>query len=244
MKTIILLIILSLGLAVAEAKPTPNLSNTDGNQRAVQLQGTRNTRDLGGLPVTGGHIKPGKVIRSGALCFATKADATKLHQMKISTILELRLAPEIAKDGLDKDYLRQGVPHNVHWPMANSYGIGKEAYRSYMEDNEKLYRSFFKSLTKADTYPILYHCSAGKDRTGILTALLLESLGTPRNVILDDYIHSRRITPKLKVEEDWLQEVFDAVDKAGGIEGYLDKIGVTPSDIDAIRKHVVKAEEK
>lgn len=242
MKIIFFILLFSLGLAIAEPKQTP--SYPDGYQRAVQLQGTRNTRDLGGLPVTGGYIRTGKVIRSGALCFASRADAEKLHKMKVSTILELRLPQEIAKDGPDKDYLRQGVAHNVHWPMANSYGIGKEAYRSYMEDNEKLFKSFFKSLTKSETYPILYHCSAGKDRTGILTALLLESLGTPREVILDDYIQSRRITPKLKVQEDWLQEVFDAVDKAGGIDGYLKKIGVTPSDIEAIRQHIVKADPK
>lgn len=241
MKILFFVLFFSLGLALAE--PAATTSYPDGNQRAVQLQGTRNTRDLGGLPVDGGRFLSGKVFRSGALCFATRADAEKLHAMKIRTIIEIRLPQEIAKDGPDKDYLLKGVRNQIHWPMGNSYGLGKEAYRSYMEDNEKLFQSFFKTLSKSESYPLLFHCSAGKDRTGILTALLLESLGTPREVILDDYIHSRRITPKLKVQEDWLQEVFDAVDNAGGIEKYLTKIGVTSEDLTAIRANLVKTDK-
>lgn len=236
----ILTLIFFLIVGVCSAEPKQPQSYPDGYQRAITLQGTRNTRDLGGLPVSGGVLKSGKVIRSGALCFASRADADKLHAMHIRTLLELRLDPEIKKDGPDKDYLRQGIAHNIHWPMANSYGLGKEAYRSYMEDNQKLFKNFFVLMSRPDTYPIVYHCSAGKDRTGILTALLLESLGTPRDVIMDDYIQSRRITPRLKVQEDWLQEVFDAVDKAGGIKGYLKQIGVTPEEIEAIRKQIVK----
>lgn len=225
-----------MSLVLAE---TP-ASYPDGYERAVQLKGTRNTRELGGLPTQGGRVKPGKLFRSGALCFASREDAGKLIGLGIHTLLELRLPQEIAKDGADKSYLRNGISSNLHWPMGNSYGLGKEAYRSYMEDNETLFRDFFRLLSKEDSYPILYHCSAGKDRTGILTALLLEQLGTPREVILDDYIHSRRITPKLKVQEDWLQEVFDAVDAAGGIEPYLLGIGVSRAELKSVRENLVE----
>ena len=64
----------------------------DGDQRAVTLKGTRNTRDLGGLPLSGGLVKSGMVYRSGALCFASLEDAEKLQGLGIQTILELRLA--------------------------------------------------------------------------------------------------------------------------------------------------------
>lgn len=216
------------------------LAYPDGDQRAVTLKGTRNTRDLGGLPTADGTVKKGKLIRSGALCFASREDASKLHGMGIKTLLELRLDNEIQKDGPDKSYLTEGVPNLIHWPMGNSHGLGREAYISYVAENEKLFKDFFTLLAKPDAYPVLFHCSAGKDRTGILTALLLESLGTPREVILDDYIHSRRITPKLKVQEDWIQVVFDRIDQAGGIDNYLADIGVTPAQRQAIQKNLVE----
>lgn len=225
---------LLLLLAVAPALAFP--SNPEA--RRIALDGTRNTRGLGGLPAAGGTVASGRLIRSGALCFASRADAEKLLGMGLKTILELRLDSEITRDGPDKAYLTAPL-QKLHWPMANSHGLGREAYESYLEDNRPLIRDFFALLAKPDTYPLLFHCSAGKDRTGILTALLLESLGTPREVILDDYIHSRRITPKLKVQEDWIAEVFKAIDQAGGIEPYLFGLGVTPEQLAAVRSNLI-----
>ena len=204
--------------------------------RKVTLDGTRNTRDLGGLPVSGGGTFPkGKVLRSGALCFASQADAAKLLKMGIKTIIDLRLDNEIAKDGADKGYLTKGVPNLYHWPMAGSRGPGLAAYESYMEENGPLFKQFFAVLAKPERYPVLFHCSAGKDRTGILTALLLEAVGTPRNVIYDDYLHSKRITPALKVEKAWMDAVFKAVDAKGGIEPFLKSCGVTTEQLAAVR---------
>jgi protein-tyrosine phosphatase len=222
----------------------PALAYPDGDERAVTLKGTRNTRELGGLPVAGGVFREGQVYRSGALCFASLADAQKLAGLGIRTIVELRLPVEIAKDGPDKSYLLEKIPNTLHWAMGNSHGIGKEAYQSYVAENRPLFRDFFTLMARKENYPVLYHCSAGKDRTGILTALLLETLGTPREVIMDDYIHSRRITPKLKVQEDWIQVVFDEIDGAGGIDAYLDDIGVSASQRKAIRDTLVSPSVK
>jgi protein-tyrosine phosphatase len=229
-KTVLLILVLLL-TPLAFAYP-------DGDQRAVILKGTRNTRELGGLPTANGQVETGKLYRSGALCFASVDDASKLHGLGIQTILELRLPQEINKHGPDKAYLTKKIPNRLHWPMGNSHGLGREAYISYVDENEELFRDFFSLLAMSDNYPILFHCSAGKDRTGILTALLLESLGTPREVILDDYIHSRRITPKLKVQEDWIQVVFDRIDESGGIENYLAEIGVSPEQQNAVRQNL------
>lgn len=218
MRYVLILLALTVAVAAYPSKP---------DERKIVLKGTRNTRELGGIPIQGGTVARGMIYRSGALCFASREDAAKLHGLKIKTFLELRLPQEIAKDGPDKGYLLEKIPVKLHWPMGNSHGLGREAYISYVNENERLFRDYFRLLSQKESYPILYHCSAGKDRTGILTALLLESLGASREVIMDDYIHSRRITPKLKVQEDWIQVVFAAVDRAGGIDGYLRKIGVS-----------------
>lgn len=206
--------------------------------RKISLDGTRNARDLGGLPVASGFFPKNKVIRSGALCFASKKDAEKLLSMKLHTIIELRLDNEIKKDGPDKPYLTKGVTNLLHWPMAGSRGPGLAAYESYTEENGPLFRDFFALLAKPDSYPVLFHCSAGKDRTGILAALLLDFLGTPRTIIYDDYLHSMRITPALKVHKEWLDAVFERVDAAGGIEAFLTKCGVTQEQKQAVRANL------
>ena len=222
----------------------PLLADTYPSQpesRKVVLQGTRNTRELGGLPVRGGAtFAKGQVFRSGALCFATAEDAAKLLKMGIRTMIELRLDTEIAKDGQDKAYLTDGVANLHHWPMAGSRGPGLAAYESYMEENGPLFRDFFSVLSKKESYPVLFHCSAGKDRTGILTALLLDLMGTPRDLIYDDYLHSMRITPKLKVDRAWMDAVFRAVDGKGGIEPFLRTCGVTDQQMASVRSNLAK----
>ncbi len=231
-----LLAVLGLSLLTLASPLTAEVYPSNPESRKVVLEGTRNTRELGGLPVRGGTFAKGKVYRSGALCFATPADAAKLRKLGIKTIIELRLDGEIAKDGPDKAYLTKGVPNLRHWPMAGSRGPGLPAYESYMEENGPLFRDFFTVLSREGSYPVLFHCSAGKDRTGILAALLLDLLGTPREIIYDDYLHSMRITPKLKVDKTWMDAVFKAVDAEGGTEPFLRARGVTAEQIAAVRR--------
>lgn len=232
--------LLGVGWLLLAGSPGAEAPLSQPEERKVVLKGTRNTRDLGGLPVSDGRLIRGRIFRSGALCFASREDAEKLLGMGLRTLLELRLPAEIAKDGPDKPYLVSGVSRTLHWPMGNRRGLGQEAYISYMEDNGPLVADFFRLLSQSETYPLLFHCSAGKDRTGILAALLLDALGTPREIIYDDYLHSRRITPKLKVEKEWLEAVFEIVDGSGGIHAYLRKQGVSDEVLAAVRQHLVE----
>ena len=97
-------------------------------------------------------------------------------------------------------------------------------------------------LARPESYPVIYHCSAGKDRVGILTALLLDALGTPRSVILDDYLQSQRNSPKLEVHEEWLQEVFEAVDRSGGTLSFLAIQGIPAGQLEQIRNYLTEAD--
>ena len=207
--------------------------------RAIILQATRNTRDLGGLPVIGGRLRSGMLFRSGALCFVTASDVEKLNQLGCKTLVDLRTAREIAKDGPDR--LGLNAPQRITLAMHNSYGLGQQAYHSYIRECDAQVGSFFALLSDPKAYPILFHCSAGKDRTGILAALLLWSLGTEREIILDDYMQSQRNAPGLVVKPEWLGEVFTYVDECGGIEAYLSKIGVKPEELEALRQILVES---
>ena len=205
---------------------------------AIILQATRNTRDLGGLPVKGGQLRPGRLFRSGALCFVTRADVDRLNELHCTTVVDLRTAREIAKDGLDRPGLE--IPRKLALPMHNSYGRGQQAYHSYIREGDSVVRSFFEMLGRSESYPVLFHCSAGKDRTGILAALVLWSLGAEREVILDDYLQSQRNAAGLIVKPEWIGEVFQYVDECGGIEAYLSKVGVSTETVERLREELVE----
>ncbi|MFN8607385.1 MAG: tyrosine-protein phosphatase [Vulcanimicrobiota bacterium] len=205
---------------------------------AIPLEGTRNTRDLGGMPVAGGHVRSGRLYRSGALCFVTASDLEKLQGLRLRTVVDLRTDKEIEKDGADRLVLSE----NLRLPMTAYHGHGAEAYRSLVLQNTQVLRRFFALLASPDSYPVIYHCSAGKDRVGILTALLLDALGTPRPLIMDDYLQSQRNSPKLEVHEEWLQEVFEAVDRSGGTLPFLAIQGIPAGQLEQIRNYLVEAE--
>ncbi|MBS2040141.1 tyrosine-protein phosphatase [bacterium] len=205
---------------------------------AIPLEGTKNTRDLGGIPVAGGRLRHGRLYRSGALCFVTPSDIESLQGLRLRTVIDLRTDLEIAKDGADRIVLAE----NLRLPMTSYHGHGAEAYRSMVLQNPRVLRGFFGLLADPDSYPVIYHCSAGKDRVGILTALLLDALGTPRSLIMDDYLQSQRNSPKLEVHEEWLQEVFEAVDRSGGTLPFLAIQGIPAGQLEQIRNYLVESE--
>jgi protein-tyrosine phosphatase len=193
--------------------------------RDIPLEGTRNTRDLGGLPAGAGRVRAGMVYRSGALCFLSEADVERLKALGLQTLIDLRTRSEIERDGPDRLSLTDSIPVRLWLPM-QSQGQGLAAYRWQIAHNDRVLRGFFGVLAEPASYPVLFHCSAGKDRTGILTALLLEALGTPRQHIMADYLRSQERSPALVVRPEWLQAVFEAVDQAGGIGPFLERAGV------------------
>lgn len=207
--------------------------------RPIPLEGTKNTRDLGGMPVHGGRLKSGMLIRSGALCYLSGPDQQRIQELGVRTFIDLRTPEEIRKEGPDRI---QGLCRCHYWPMRSYHGRGAESYRSMLLANPQVLRSFFQELARPEAYPLLFHCSAGKDRTGILTALLLDFLGTPRDLILDDYLQSQRNSPRLLVEREWLQEVFEGVDRVGGTAAFLQIQGVPTPHLEAIRNCLVEPE--
>lgn len=236
-------ILLSIGLLMTASSSLAAPEQLgSGAARKVHLEGTRNARQLGGISLGNGSVfKKDAVFRSGALCFITRNDSDKLHKIGIKTVIDLRVDREIAREGPDKSYFLSEVPNVVRLPMTNSQGLGQEAYHYLIRENRTAIASYFKILSEPKNYPVLFHCSAGKDRTGILSALLLEMLGANRDVIMDDYLESLKNSAALKVHKEWLQEVYDFVDENGGIERFLISQGVTSGQMSDIRKQLRQA---
>lgn len=167
-------------------------SLTVAAERELPLAKGSNFRDLGGYAGAGGKtVRWGKVFRSGALPLLTDEDYTLLGGLNIGTIVDLRSLEEreVAATQLDDRTGALFVSNDYSLkPLMANMGTMKGEY--VYTGMEKLlapqYRSLFRRLL-ADDGAVMYHCSAGQDRTGIASALILSGLGVDRDTILADY---------------------------------------------------------
>ena len=174
--------------------------------RQVSLVGASNVRDLGGWPAAGGHVRFGRVYRAAALSGLTVEDAGTLAALGVQTVCDLRGTAERAAGQTLLDGARihslpiePSVGASLRDILATREATGedvlvllRQAYTAYALDWAHCYRSIFDLLLREDG-PLLFHCSAGKDRTGFGAALILTVLGTPREAVMQDYLASNRL---------------------------------------------------
>jgi protein-tyrosine phosphatase len=165
-------------------------------ERVLPLEHGSNFRDIGGYPAAGGkHVKWGMIYRSGATPVLTDADVKTVDALHLANMVDLRSSEErqLAPSRIE------GVPYNaVGYSMAmmtNAMkpapgqpvaGNGPAVYRTMPMILAPQFRLLFDRLLAKDG-PIVYNCSAGQDRTGIATGLILTALGVPRDIIIADY---------------------------------------------------------
>ncbi|QHK18489.1 hypothetical protein GU243_00315 [Pseudarthrobacter psychrotolerans] len=154
-----------------------------------------NFRDLGGIPVTGGEVRSSRVFRSDDLSTATDEFLDSLlADHGITEVVDLRAAEETAKVNLGRLGSRGIDYHNVAlggqvmdgYAMPANDDDMAEFYVRLVEQHSRQMVSIF-SLIAWSTGGLVFHCAAGKDRTGILAALLLRILGAEDEEIIKDY---------------------------------------------------------
>lgn len=194
--------------------------------RTIDLAGCLNFRDLGGYPTAGGRrVRWRQVFRSDALHHLTAGDVARLRdEIGLGTVIDLRSTVEVTSEG--RGPLEQEAMAFLHLPLYD----GAATPRAVPSD----------SLTLADRYvllaefarvpigrvvgalaaaggPAVYHCAAGKDRTGLISAILLGLLDVPDEVIVADYAATK--------------ENLDAiVERLMATEGYQQMLAALPPD--------------
>lgn len=178
--------------------------------RGVPLQGAANFRDLGGYSAANGkHVRWGQVFRSNGLSTLTDADYKTVGDLDVRLVCDLRTDQErktqptvwrggkavpvflnSPKAGLDMDMraLFGNGPPTPEAVRANFIGFYKLMPEAYAGE----YKAMFEKLLAGDA-PMLVHCSAGKDRTGVASALILTALGVPRAQVIADYAMSETL---------------------------------------------------
>lgn len=170
----------------------------DTIERWLELDGLDNVRDVGGLPlVDGGVTRSGQLLRSASLHWASEATVAHLVEVfGLRLVLDLRTAREIDRDG-PTPIARAGVetvalsfiPEDGR-PLPESGDDTDPAVRTYLGylvDRTENVVEAVRRLGAPDAGPVLVHCQAGKDRTGVLVALVLDAVGVRRGAIVDDY---------------------------------------------------------
>ena len=215
-----------------------------------------NMRDLGGYSTENKKILYGKIIRSNLPNKIKREELNSLEKMGIKTIIDLRNEEEVKREKSSfEDNQRFKL---LHYKIEGGECIPNTcedvpiSYMRMLEGRETIYK-IFKTLE--EEVGVLYFCNAGKDRTGVVTALILMTLGVNKKDIITDYALSniylkdvlkkyeknkevkKIITPKKEYMEQFLN-YFDKKYKT--INNYLNKIGLTEEEINKIKNKYLK----
>jgi protein-tyrosine phosphatase len=165
------------------------------DDRLVALTASCNTRDLGGLPLAqGGTTARGVLIRSDLPLELSEPDRRLLARLGVTTVVDLREPLEHGRDPsafADLGFVTLhlvDVWHGVRdgdWPLADPWDL-RRLYLAAIDRSGEAFASAIRHLAAADGAAV-FHCTAGKDRTGLLAALVLESVGVPREAVIADY---------------------------------------------------------
>lgn len=252
-------------------------------RRLVHLSGTYNVRDLGGYATADGRrVRWGRVYRGGALYAATSSDILALTGRGLRVICDFRSGPErvsapnawaaghgiemwgLAAEDLvgDSRHLLEGALASVEQTRALMIRV----YEHTPFDQAPNYAATFGRIARGQL-PLLFHCSAGKDRSGVAAALLLAALGVPRVDIFADYLLSRNAqssieatfladprhekavrnsarawAPLMDSEPQYLEAMFRAVEtRSGSVGAYFEtELGIDPAGVGALRRELLE----
>jgi len=228
-------------------------------ERQIKLEGQGNFRDLGGYRTTDGHtVRWGMLYRSGQLSKLSDADLARLKALNIRTVVDLRSTNEVETRG--KDRLPEGVrgvslpidPGSLpkEDPAAGSDASGRtdlmlQMTRSIMIHRTDVYSALVRELAEPGNRPLVYHCTAGKDRAGIGTAVILSLLGVPWETVREDYLLSNFY--RREENEKELKTIREGLAQKQGISpdkvdmtGYDGMFFVKPEYLDAAHDAVIK----
>lgn len=248
----------------------------DFDLRHVPFEQCWNFRDIGGYPALEGASTAWKrYYRSGALEDMHAADRERLRSLGVRTVIDLRRPEEttFAFTGLHPAaevgarYLHlPPLPDGASQELDQRFGraISGRRYLGYLDYAGPSLRQIFEVLADPASYPLVMHCTAGKDRTGVTTAMALHLAGVDRAVIEADFALTNRDTDRwltwsvangriasdnpdeqrrrLGVPADAIGVFLDGLDERyGGVEGYLRSLGLGERDFASVRRNLVEA---
>lgn len=266
-------------------RPIPaNLSeNLREDTRKLPFTGAHNFRDLGGYKTSDGKtVKWGKVYRSDNLHSLTDEDLKYMERLNLKSVVDFRsdeerneepdrLTPDMTPILLPIKFEPEGVTETLMRDLTfgdlDSSNLLRDFNVILVKEFTEEYRDFFRHIVDNGGEPFLLHCTAGKDRAGFGSAMILTVLGVPREKIIEDYlltntyvsdhVESKLLETELKtffradsdnlrkinlVEERYIQAAFDTIDSHwGGMDQYISEgLNLTEEDINKIKDYYLE----
>lgn len=291
----LLLAISIIGCSASNNKVSKENIKPTVESQTISLTGVENARELGGyIGADGKKVKSKVLLRTGKLSGSTEEDIKRLQEVyNLKYVVDFRTTDEIEKGkdpqingAINKQIrvLEEGAPTSQSAAMTNIYvdpvkslidmvsngTLDENMYlkTSKTEISQKGFGEFFDLLLENKDGAILWHCTGGKDRAGVASALLLSALGVDRETILEDFdltnqFYSKKIEERALaatkytkdetiingvktltgVDKNFMKIMLDGIDKEyGSVENYLDKkIGVSKSDIKKLQEIYLEA---
>ena len=240
-------------------------------RRLIGLEAVHNFRDLGGYPTASGRSTKWRTLfRSDGLYRLRGADdMSRVRQLGLKSVIDLRTEREQRDQGIfPTDDIEVSFHHlsivDVTWSDTKTPEFDDEVeflvwgYRDMLEIGSSRFADAMHVLAQTDSMPAVFHCAAGKDRTGVLAALLLSSLGVDDAHICADYGLTQdamqRTIAWSKVHRPELAERYANIPKAflaadpramqivltelaqqhGSVRNYVREIGVTDATVEAL----------
>ena len=213
--------------------------------------GGSNFRDLGGHPTADGRrVRREMVYRSAHLAHLNDAPHP-LESIRLRTLITLQSRLEVRRLGPPRNEILQSGVRWEHIPIGDTW-FREDGFHKIdtQPGNEHLviltefrndWQMFFKLMAEGGVYPLVFHCSAGRDRTGVGAAMLLELLGVGRARIIEDFLVSNESFPKMPLSATQLTPIFEMIDENGGIEGFMQEVlGLAWSDLEIIREDLLE----
>lgn len=237
----------------------------------IPVPGTYNFRDVGGLPAVGGRIREGVLFRSDGLYRLGDDGRDELRRLGVGIIIDLRDENESRAmpddlDGLDVEVLQLPV-FEGSGASQGAGGISLDAlYERIVTQHASVVVSALREIASAGDRSVVVHCTAGKDRTGIVVALALLAVGVDHQAVVDDYARTEANlagewleemvalighygvpdTPELRVlmggsPPEALEGVIDTVERMhGSVREYLLASGLSLADLSALERLLVE----
>ena len=240
----------------------------------LPLQGGSNFRDLGGYRTADGRlVRRGAVFRSAHLGGLTDEDRTALGALGVRTIVDLRGVNEAAEtphriEGVTcrivGAHIEPGVGDKIRGAVEDGTASPHlmmqfltDHYRDYPRRCAPGFRTLFATLSDGVHRPLVFHCTAGKDRTGFASALLLSLLGVPWQTVVEDYLRTNELWtghigryPELDIDTraaiieartPYLEAAFEVVrNDFGTPEAFAEKaLGLGPSERERLKRDLL-----
>ncbi|GGO62128.1 tyrosine-protein phosphatase [Nonomuraea cavernae] len=238
--------------------------------RHIEFLNIYNFRDVGGYAAKDGRaVRWKRLYRADSLGWLTGADIETFRALSVRTVIDLRHPEEVANSGRvpetdELDYLNLPI-EGRRWDVTaynDTLGVGRylaDRYLEVTEDGVDNLREAIETIARADSAPVVIHCAAGKDRTGLLTALVLTLVGVAEEDIVADYALTGLATERFIIS--WQKRhptaarwpgfgvapaeamrffLADLADRHGSVDDYCaDVLRIDSRTVEALRDHLL-----